>query len=139
MSSVAANAEAKANVEEASTFSAEFRALVRLGIPIVVSMAGSQVLGFIDTAMVGRLDAVALAAVGIGNGLYFTISIMAMGLVLGSDPLISQATGAKDPVRARKVLWQSVLIALVSSIPAILLNLVGSSVFTLLWNAFPPG
>lgn len=127
MSTVAATVEAKADTEEVSTFGAELRALVRLGVPIVASMAGSQVLGFVDVAMVGRLDAVALAAVGIGNGLYFTISIMAMGLVLGADPLISQATGAKDPARARSVLWQAVLIALVSSVPAMILSLIVAS------------
>ena len=115
------------DVEKTSTFGDELRALVRLGVPIVVSMAGSQVLGFVDIAMVGRIDAVALAAVGIGNGIYFTISIMAMGLLLGSDPLVSQAIGADDRPRARRVLWQTVQIALVSSIPAMILSLVVSA------------
>jgi len=114
-------------VEKASTLGEELKALVRLGAPIVVSMAGSQVLGFVDVAMVGRLDAVSLAAVGIGNGIYFTLSIMAMGLLLGSDPLVSQAIGADDRPRARRVLWQTVQIALVSSIPAMILSLVVSS------------
>ncbi len=115
------------DVEKTSTFGEELRVLVRLGLPIVATMAGSQLLGFVDIAMVGRLDAVALAAVGIGNGIYFTLSLVAMGLVQGMDPLVSQAIGAGDSRRARAVLWQSVWIALVSSIPAMVLILVGSA------------
>ncbi|MBK9260150.1 MAG: hypothetical protein IPM54_09975 [Polyangiaceae bacterium] len=111
----------------ASTFGEELRALVRLGLPIVLSNAGAQVLGFVDTAMVGRLDAVALAAVGIGNAVYFTISIVAMGLVLGMDPLVSQAIGAGDRAGARAVLWQAVRISLIGSIPAIILAFFASA------------
>jgi MATE family multidrug resistance protein len=44
-----------------------------------------------------------------------------MGVVLGMDPLVSQAIGAGDAPRARAVLWQAVWIALLSSIPAMLL------------------
>lgn len=119
-------ADATANIEKTSTFGAELRALVRLGLPIVATMAGSQVLGFVDVAMVGRLDAVALAAVGIGNGIFFTLSLVAMGLVLGMDPLVSQAIGAGDSQRARAVLWQAVWISLIASVPAMVLMVVGS-------------
>lgn len=120
-------AEVTADIEKASTFGEELRALVRLGLPIVATMAASQVLGFVDIAMVGRLDAVALAAVGIGNGIFFTISLVAMGLVQGMDPLVSQAIGAGDGKRARAVLWQAVWLSLVSSVPAMILMLVGSA------------
>ncbi len=123
----AAEGTTSTDVQETATFGGELRALVRLGLPIVASMAGSQVLGFVDTAMVGRLDAVSLAAVGLGNGIFFTISLVAMGLVLGMDPLVSQAIGAKERSRARRVLWQAVWIALVASVPAMVLMLVGSA------------
>ncbi len=119
--------EATPDIEKVSTYGEELRALVRLGLPIVATMAGAQVLGFVDVAMVGRLDAVALAAVGIGNGIFFTISLVAMGLVLGMDPLVSQAIGAGDGRRARAVLWQAVWISLVSSIPAMILMLLGGA------------
>ena len=126
MSAVEASTMTSVDVEKSSTLGEELRSLVRLGLPIVASMAASQVLGFVDVAMVGRLDAVALAAVGIGNGIFFTISIMAMGLVLGMDPLVSQAIGADEKGRARAVLWQAVWIALLSSVPAIVLMLLAS-------------
>jgi MATE family multidrug resistance protein len=127
MSTAEMNAAPSTDVEKASTFGEELRALVRLGVPIVASMAGSQVLGFVDAALVGRLDAVSLAAVGIGNGIFFTLSLVAMGIVLGMDPLVSQAIGAGDGARARAVLWQAVWIALVSSLPAIVLMLIASA------------
>lgn len=124
MTTADATASTTIHDDKPSSFGEELRALVRLGVPIVASMAASQVLGFVDTAMVGRLDAVALAALGIGNGLYFTLSIVAMGLVLGMDPLVSQAIGAGDRPRARAVLWQAVWIALISALPGMLLALV---------------
>lgn len=127
MTTARENASSNTEVEKASTFGGELRALVRLGLPIVASMAGSQLLGLVDTAMVGRLDAVSLAAVGIGNGIYFGLSIVAMGLVLGADPLMSQAIGAEDRPRARAVLWQTVRLALIASIPPIILSLIVAS------------
>ena len=38
---------------------------------------------------------------------------MGMGMVMGVDPLISQAFGAGDRVRARNVLWQGIWLALI--------------------------
>lgn len=123
MSTAEADASLSTDVDKASSFGEELRALVRLGVPIVASMAASQLLGFVDTAMVGRIDAVSLAAIGIGNGIYFTLTIVAMGLVLGMDPLVSQAIGADDRSRARAVLWQAMWIAFISSVPGMLLAL----------------
>lgn len=98
-----------------------------LSVPIVMSYAGNQLLGLVDTAMVGRLNAASLAAVGIGNGIYFTISVTAMGVVLGMDPLVSQALGAGESDRARRVLWQAVRLSLYASLPCMLLALLVSA------------
>ncbi len=100
---------------------ADLRELAVLGGPITLSFVANHLLGFVDTAMVGRLGATSLAAVGIGNGIFFTITVLGMGVVLGMDPLVSQAEGAGDRTRTRVVLGQSLRIAFFLSLPCMAL------------------
>jgi MATE family multidrug resistance protein len=74
-------------------------------------------MSFVDAAMVGRLGKAPLAAVGIGNGLYFALTIFGMGCVLGMDGLVAQAVGAGERARARRILWQGVRVALYTGVP----------------------
>lgn len=90
---------------------AEVSALARLAVPIALNQAGMALLGIVDTAVVGRLGAGPLAAVGVSNGIFFAVSVIGIGLMLGLDPFISQSLGAGDPVRARHFAWQGVWIA----------------------------
>src|SRR5437764_6587679 len=95
-----------------SPFRTELKTLLRLAGPLAAAQAGTQIMGLVDLAVVGRLGARELGAAGLGNALFFTISILGVGLTLGVDPMISQAFGAGDAVRARHVLWQGVWLAL---------------------------
>lgn len=99
--------------------SRELGALLRLAGPLILGYAGMQVMTLVDTAMVGRLGATALAGVGIGNGLYFTLSSVGLGAVIGMDAPVAQAFGAGDRVRARRLLWQGVRMALWASLPLV--------------------
>lgn len=73
-------------------------------------------MGLIDTAVVGRLGAAPLGAVGLANALFFGVAVIGIGVMMGLDPLLSQAFGARDPVRARELLWQGMWLALLASI-----------------------
>src|SRR4029078_8334603 len=42
--------------------------------------------------------------------------IAGIGIIAGIDPMISQAVGAGDRVRARRVLWQGVWLSLIVSV-----------------------
>src|SRR4051794_7217355 len=94
-----------------TNFRTELRSLLRLAGPLAAAQAGSQIMGLVDLAVVGRLGARELGAAGLGNALFFTITILGIGLTLGVDPMISQAFGAGDAVRARHVMWQGVWLA----------------------------
>ena len=96
-------------------FKRELRELFRLAVPLAAAQAGNQLMGVVDIAVLGRYSARDLAACGLGNAFYFAISVVGMGIVFGLDPMISQALGARDPVRARRVLWQGVWLALIVS------------------------
>ncbi|MFO0890868.1 MAG: MATE family efflux transporter [Isosphaeraceae bacterium] len=68
--------------------------MVSLAWPVVLAELGWMAMGIVDTLFVGRLGAEAIGAVSLGIAIYFVFAIFGMGLLLGLDPLISQAYGA---------------------------------------------
>ena len=99
----------------------ELRTLLRLAGPLILGYAGRQLMSMTDTAMVGRLGADALAGVAIGNGVYFTVSCFGIGCVAGIEAPIAQAFGAGERLRARRLLWQGVRVALGVSLPLLVI------------------
>ncbi len=100
------------------SFRTEFKQTMLLAGPVVVSMLSQNAMGFIDTVMVGRLGSEALAAVALGNTIYFFLMVVCMGVVLAVGPMVSQAYGAglREPVErsVRQGLW----LGLMLSVPA---------------------
>src|SRR4051794_13629958 len=92
-------------------------ALMRLAIPIAFVQVGLALMGFVDTAMAGRMDELSLGAAGLGNSIFFVISIIGLGIVLGTDPLASQAFGAGRERDARRAMWQGLYVAGFASVP----------------------
>jgi MATE family multidrug resistance protein len=92
----------------------ELRELWKLALPIAIAQAGQSMMSFVDTAVVSRVGTQALAAVGLATAVYFAISSLAMGLMMGMDPLVSQAFGAGNARRARGLLWQGSYLALIA-------------------------
>ncbi len=105
----------------------DLRTLVRLAVPLALAQVGMVLMGFVDVAIVGRLGEVPLAAVGLGNGIFFAISVLGIGAMMGLDPLISQALGAREHAKARSLLWQggwlAVCVGLVLALPIASLTL----------------
>jgi len=96
-------------------FRRELRELLRLAVPLAAAQAGTQMMGLVDVAVLGRLGARELAGSGLANAVFFAFSVMGMGMVFGVDPLIAQAIGAGDRGRARHLLWQGVWLGLIVS------------------------
>lgn len=94
----------------------ELRRLFALALPLAIAEAGTQVMSVVDMAVIGRLGGRELAACGLANAVFFGVSVFGLGLMLGIDPLISQAVGAGDHARARHVLWQGVWLSLLSTV-----------------------
>jgi MATE family multidrug resistance protein len=90
----------------------ELRGLLKLAAPVAATQAGFALMGLVDTAVVGRLGARQLGAVGLANGLFFAVAVVGLGIMMGLDPLLSQALGARDERRAGELLWQGVWLAL---------------------------
>jgi MATE family multidrug resistance protein len=90
----------------------ELAPLFRLAIPLAITQAGQSLMGVVDVAVLGRAGPILLGGAGLGNALYFGIGILGMGVMHGVDPLVSQALGAGDAGRARRLVWQAGWLAL---------------------------
>ncbi|MEJ2501746.1 MAG: MATE family efflux transporter [Gemmatimonadota bacterium] len=100
---------------------AELRSLIRLALPIVAVQVGLMFMGVVDTLMVGRVSAAALAAIALGNLYVFIVAIFGMGTLFGLDPIVSQAVGAGDDAAIARGMQRGlvlgVALALVSLVP----------------------
>jgi MATE family multidrug resistance protein len=95
----------------------EFRPLVRLAVPVVVTQLGLMLMGVVDTMMVGRLSAQALGAVALGNVYFFALAVIGMGTLMALDPIVSQARGAGDEPAIARGVQRGVLLALLVTLP----------------------
>ena len=89
----------------------EFRPLMKLAGPVILAEVGWMSMGMVDTIMVGRLGPAAIAAAGMGSGVFTAIVIFGMGLMLGLDAFVSQAHGAGDERECLLWLHQGVWLA----------------------------
>lgn len=105
----------------------EARSLMKLALPLAAAQAGSQLMGLVDVAVLGRYGAVELAASGLGNAIFFALSVIGLGLIMGIDPMIAQAVGAGKPDRARMIAWQGAWLSIPITIVLMLLMLVGAA------------
>ncbi len=108
------------------------RDLVRLALPVAVVQMGLVSQGLVDTAMVGRVDAIELAAVTLGNLYFFGVAVFGMGLLLALDPLVSQAFGAGDHDGIRLAVQRGLLLSLILGAVTTVPMLLAAPVFALL-------
>jgi MATE family multidrug resistance protein len=66
----------------------------------------------VDTLMLGRHSVEALAAAALGTQWIFFSLTMGMGLVMGIDPLVAHAHGARDARGAARALVHGLALAL---------------------------
>lgn len=92
---------------------------LRLAGPVVLAELGWMAMGVVDLVMVGRLGPEAIGAVGIGNILFFGVTVFGIGILLGLDTLVSQAFGAGRVAECHRWLVQGCYVALVLSPPMI--------------------
>jgi MATE family multidrug resistance protein len=99
----------------------EIRETLRLAVPIAFAQVALMTMGLVDTALVGRVSKMDMAAVAIGNQLAFSALCVPMGVTMAVEPLASQAVGAGDPRRAWLALRAGIVACLLLSLPTMLL------------------
>jgi len=103
--------------ERRPTLSNELRPMVALAAPVVLAELGWVTMGIVDTVMVGRLGAGAIGAVGLATMLFFAIAVFAMGLLLGLDPLVAQAFGARRIDECHRWLVDGIWLSAIITLP----------------------
>jgi len=95
---------------------AELRRIVwQLAWPVIVTFLLESLVGLIDTLMVGRLGAAAVAAVGLGAQILAAVSVAMTAVGTGTLALVARHVGAREQRDAEQVLVQSVIAALALS------------------------
>lgn len=92
----------------------------QLAWPMVVTQVGFMMLGVVDTLLLGRLSVAALDAVALANMWGWATLSLGMGVVMGMDPLVSQAYGDGDPGAAALALQRGLVVSLLVSVPVAL-------------------
>ena len=93
-------------------------------------------MGLVDTLMVGPLGPAAIGAAGMGSGVFTSIAIFGMGLMLGLDPLVSQAHGGERHDECRRWLYHGVWLAL--GIAPLIMLAAGGVYLTMGWWGVHP-
>ena len=139
-----------------------YKALFKLGIPIVIGQIGMIVLGFADTLMIGHYGTDELAAASFVNNMFNLVIIFATGFSYGLTPIVGALFGKNDAPGVGRTLKNSlaangciaVLLTILMALLYLNLNRLGqpeellplirpyflvllvSLVFVLLFNAF---
>ncbi len=94
-------------------FSARF---FKLAIPLAIQSLLSSSVTFLDTLMIGQLGETAIAAVGLGNQLFFFSSLFFFGLSSGISILIAQFWGKNDLAMIHRIMGLGYTIAITGSL-----------------------
>jgi len=105
-------------VSIATTTRFEIKKLSQLMLPILVTQFAQAGLGLIDTIMAGHLSPTDLAAIAVGVGLWIPIMLLFSGIMIATTPLVAEANGARDfnniPTIARQSLWMAFMLGILA-------------------------
>lgn len=83
-----------------------------LMLPMALKELISSLTNLIDTIMIGRLGDAPIAAIGIGNQVYFLFTVFLFGISCGAGVFSSQFWGKQDIPKMRKILGLNLLLAM---------------------------
>jgi len=92
-----------------------YKRLKEIAFPISMQNLLASSLSFIDTLMIGQLGVNQIAGVGLGNQIYFLISLLFFGVSSGAAIFISQYWGAGNKDGIQKSLGISLVVSLLAS------------------------
>src|SRR5688500_4187699 len=94
--------------------------LWRLALPLMLVHLGHQFMTVVDTVMLGRYSEAALGGSGTAGTILFALMVICTGTLMGLDTLVPQALGAGEESRARSLFAAGVRLALLLSVPLLL-------------------
>ena len=106
-----------------SKYTTHYRALIMLGVPIVIGQMSTIVLGFADTLMIGHHSAVELAAAGFINNVFSILLIFALGFSSGLVPIVGNMYGRGDTDNIGRMVKNGLLANLLLALSLIVVSL----------------
>jgi putative MATE family efflux protein len=103
------------------------RKVIRLAYPVALGMLSITLLSVVDTAMLGRLGPIPLAAAGIASIGYFMLAFSLSGIGIGVQTLVARRFGEQNYPRCGEVLNAGLLLGLIGGIPFVALSSVLAS------------
>ena len=115
-----------------SIYRQEFAGLVTLAVPLVLAHVAQNTVSFVDTVMAGQIGNDAIAGIALGSTTWYLLTFILSGVLLGLNPIVSQANGSGENEKIACALRQSFLLCLIMVIPAVALFWCSGSFFALL-------
>lgn len=100
------------------TFSRHAAETARLAAPLAISQLSQMAMGVTDTILLGSLGADALAAGGLGAGLFFVIVTLLQGILSSVSVTVANARGAQAEHRVPHIYWTGLLLSALLAVPA---------------------
>ena len=101
-------------------FSSAMRGLVAHAFPILVAQLSSIGMMVVDTAVLGHVGSLDLAAVAIGGGIHVSVVFALVGILQAVAPVVAHLHGAKRDDEVAGILQQGFWLALLLSVPGML-------------------
>ena len=92
-----------------SIYKEHYKALISLGLPIVIGQIGVIVLGFADTLMIGHHSTIELGAASFVNNVFNLVIIFSTGFSYGLTPIVGGLYGTHQYASAGQALRNSLL------------------------------
>lgn len=113
------------------------RQILALAVPALGSLAADPVLSLVDTAFVGSLGAVPLAALGIDAAIFGFAFAVFNFLAYATTPLVAQARGRGRIVESGRVVQRALVLAGLVGIASTVVLVVGATFLVRLMQAGP--
>ncbi|WP_226418594.1 MATE family efflux transporter [Dechloromonas denitrificans] len=97
------------------------RGLLAHTFPILIAQLASVGMMVIDTAVLGHVSPLDLAAVAIGSGIHVSVVFALVGILQAVAPVVAHLHGAKRDGEVAGILQQGFWLALLLSVPGVLL------------------
>ena len=111
------------------------REIVALALPALGALAADPLVTLVDTAYVGRLGTVPLAALGVNAALFSLAFVVFNFLAYGTTPRVARAVGRGDRTEAGRVVLQALTLAVVTGVAATTILLIGGDLLVRLMGA----
>jgi putative MATE family efflux protein len=118
--------------EEKSTLTANLatgslmKAIWSMSWPLMVTTVSTSLVGLADMHVAGYLGSASQAAVGVSEQVLFILMIFIMSTGVGTQALVSRATGAEDQEEAARATGQSILFAVLTGLALLIMAKLGA-------------